>query len=136
MDADTLILTRELATSAFEVLRPVVIGTCGGLAAIVAANKRPDAKSFISCVVVSGFAAWLAGKFANSLSMSQDSKDVVMGVAGLAGAVFLSALAQKLAGTLGLNMAVDFDIKERGKGNKQSARRRQKPPEPEEPDAE
>lgn len=133
MDADTLILTRELATSVFEVLRPVVIGTCGGLAAVVATNKRPDAKAFIYCVVVSGFAAWLAGKFSATMPVSSDHKDAIMGVAGLTGAFFLTAISKKVVGTLGLDLSSDFDLKDKSKDNKVRGRQAQKPQDDEEP---
>lgn len=133
MDADTLILTRELATSVFEVLRPVVIGTCGGLAAVVATNKRPDTKAFIYCVVVSGFAAWLAGKFSATMPVSSDHKDAIMGVAGLTGAFFLTAISKKVVGTLGLDLSSDFDLKDKSKDNKVRGRQAQKPQDDEEP---
>ena len=114
MDADTLILLKDLAAESFGSLRPVVIGTCGGLAAVVATNKRPDAKAFIYCVVVSGFAAWLAGKFSATMPVSSDHKDAIMGVAGLTGAFFLTAISKKVAGSLGLVLSTDFDLKENG----------------------
>ncbi len=129
MDADTLILLKDLAAESFGTLRPVVIGTCGGLAAVVATDKRPDAKAFIYCVVVSGFAAWLAGKFSATMPVSSDHKDAIMGVPGLTGAFFLTALSKKVAGSLGLELSADFDLKEKGKDNKTRARRQQ-PPQP------
>ena len=129
MDADTLILLRDLAAESFGSLRPVVIGTCGGLAAVVATNKRPDAKAFIYCVVVSGFAAWLASKFSATMPVSSDHKDAIMGVAGLTGAFFLTAISKKVAGSLGLELSTDFDLKEKGKDTKTRARRQQ-PPQP------
>ena len=129
MDADTLILLKDLAAESFGSLRPVVIGTCGGLAAVVATNRRPDAKAFIYCVVVSGFAAWLAGKFSATMPVSSDHKDAIMGVAGLTGAFFLTAISKKVAGSLGLELSADFDLKEKGKDNKTRARRQQ-PPQP------
>lgn len=133
MDADTLILIKEMTTGTFEMLRPVVIGTCGGLAAVVATNKRPDAKAFIYCVVVSGFAAWLAGKFATTVTTSPDHKDFIMGVAGLTGAFFLTAISKKVASSLGLELSADFDLKDKGKENKVKAKKHQKEPDEEEP---
>lgn len=129
MDADTLILLKDLAAESFGTLRPVVIGTCGGLAAVVATNRRPDAKAFIYCVVVSGFAAWLAGKFSATMPVSSDHKDAIMGVAGLTGAFFLTAISKKVVGTLGLDLSSDFDLKDKSKDNKTRARRQQ-PPQP------
>ena len=133
MDADTLILLKDLAAEAFGSLRPVVIGTCGGLAAVVATNKRPDAKAFIYCVVVSGFAAWLAGKFSATMPVSSDHKDAIMGVAGLTGAFFLTAISKKVVGTLGLDLSSDFDLKDKSKENKVRAIKAQKEPDDEEP---
>ena len=133
MDADTLILLKDLAAESFGSLRPVVIGTCGGLAAVVATNKRPDAKAFIYCVVVSGFAAWLAGKFSATMPVSSDHKDAIMGVAGLTGAFFLTAISKKVVGTLGLDLSSDFDLKDKSKDNKVRGRQAQKPQDDEEP---
>ena len=78
-------------------LRPVMLGTFGGIASIFVSGKRPDASAIMSCVFVSGFAGWLGGRLSDAMHLSNDYRDVIIGIGGFLGAIFLTIVAKFVA---------------------------------------
>lgn len=104
----------KLLESLLSFLRPVMIGTFGGMASIFVSGKRPDANAIMSCVFVSGFSGWLAGRFSDAMQLSLDYRDVIMGVAGFLGAVFLTIIAKFVANKfLGVDISDSICVREK-----------------------
>lgn len=86
-----------------DVMKPIIIGIFGGIAAIFVSGKQPNASTISYAIFVSGFAGWLAGKFATAIELSPDYRDVVVGIAGFLGASFLAAIARFVMSKVGLD---------------------------------
>lgn len=85
-------------------MKPVIIGTFGGVASVFVSGKKPDAGAIMYCIFVSGFSGWLAGKLSRAFHLTPDDSDVVIGVAGFLGAVFLTMLARFVTKKLGFDV--------------------------------
>lgn len=96
--------TGNLLEEILVFIKPVIIGTFGGVASVFVSGKKPDAGAIMYCIFVSGFSGWIAGKLARAFNLTPDYTDVVIGVAGFLGAVFLTVLARFVVEKLGFNI--------------------------------
>ena len=96
--------TGKLLEEILIFMKPVIIGTFGGVASVFVSGKKPDAGAIMYCIFVSGFSGWLAGKLARAFKLAPDYSDVVIGVSGFLGAVFLTMLARFVTKRLGFDL--------------------------------
>ena len=96
--------TGNLLEELLMFMKPVIIGTFGGVASVFVSGKKPDAGAIMYCIFVSGFSGWLAGKLSRAFQLSPDYSDVVIGVAGFLGAVFLTMMARFVTKKLGIDL--------------------------------
>jgi uncharacterized membrane protein YeaQ/YmgE (transglycosylase-associated protein family) len=105
--------TERLLEETLFLIKPIIIGTFGGVASVFVSGKKPDAGAIMYCICVSGFAGWIAGKLSRAFDLSPDYTDVVVGVAGFLGAVFLTMLARFVTKKLGFEIDVKLSAVER-----------------------
>jgi hypothetical protein len=110
-------MSEKLLETILLFFKPVLIGTFGGVASVFVAGKKPDAGAVMYCICVSGFSGWLAGRMSDALELTPDYKDVVIGVAGFLGAVFLTSLATIISKKIGIDITDKFETPEKRKEN-------------------
>lgn len=80
-----------------DLMGTLLWGVTGGLANLFVSGRRPTFRALISCFVVSGFAAMMAGSLIDMGNYSQNFHNFVVGMAGFGGPTTLFLLYRKLA---------------------------------------
>lgn len=97
-----VIVDIDLLKSAADIMQPIWIGGCGGLAALFVHKKRPPMYTFLAAFFVSGFSGFIMNKLCGASGINSDLSVVAVGMAGYFGPVVLNSIGKKVFSHLGL----------------------------------
>lgn len=95
----------DLLKVSLNVVKPIIIGCSGGVAALFVAKRKPTLAALASCLFVSGFAGWLTSELCNALGIHGSWASVAVGIGGFYGPYTLTSLGKLVGDKLG----IDFD---------------------------
>lgn len=96
----------QLLQGFLNVVRPIIVGCSGGVAALFISKTKPTLLALVSCVFVSGFAGWLVSELCAAAGVNSNFTSVATGIGGFYGPYTLRALGSVVGNKLG----VDFEV--------------------------